>query len=243
LKETDLYAPIKRFFETNGYTVRAEVRDCDVVAMKGDDMVVVELKTSANMELLVQATDRQRISESVYVAVPAPETKKRSTRRSSHWKGVKRILRQLELGLITVDPARIKPVQVVFDPLPYRRRKVSAKRRAVITEVAERSGDYNVAGSTRTKLVTAYRESAIYVAWCLREVGPTTPGALRNLGTGARTTSILSSNFYGWFQRIARGTYQITAKGTEDLWTYPEIANLCRAKLEEQRNAEPEASA
>ena len=69
--ESDLYQPVKDYLEKHGYTVRGEVKHCDMVAIKGDELIVVELKTGANMTLLVQATERQSISDSVYVAIPA----------------------------------------------------------------------------------------------------------------------------------------------------------------------------
>ena len=56
LHETQLYPPVKQYLVGNGYEVQAEVLDCDVVATKGDEIVAVELKTGANMQLLVQAT-------------------------------------------------------------------------------------------------------------------------------------------------------------------------------------------
>ena len=43
LRETELYPPVKAYLEANGYTVRAEVLGCDVVALKDDDVVAVEL--------------------------------------------------------------------------------------------------------------------------------------------------------------------------------------------------------
>ena len=68
--ETDLYPPIKTYLELNGYQVNAEVKDCDIVASKENDIIVVELKTSINLTLLAQAVLRQSISDSVYIAVP-----------------------------------------------------------------------------------------------------------------------------------------------------------------------------
>ena len=44
MKETDLYPPVKRFLEAQGYEVKAEVRGCDVTAVRGDEApVIVEL--------------------------------------------------------------------------------------------------------------------------------------------------------------------------------------------------------
>ena len=69
--ETALYAPVKVFLEGQGYAVKAEVEGCDVVAVRGDEPpVIVELKTRFSLDLVLQATDRQRLSGQVYVAVP-----------------------------------------------------------------------------------------------------------------------------------------------------------------------------
>ena len=57
--ETELYAPIKQYFEQRGYTVRAEMKHCDLVAIRGDEPpIIVELKKSFNIPLLVQGIDR-----------------------------------------------------------------------------------------------------------------------------------------------------------------------------------------
>ena len=57
LKESDLYLPVKRFLESQGYEVKGEVGDCDVAATRGnEELVVVELKLSLNLELSRAAT-------------------------------------------------------------------------------------------------------------------------------------------------------------------------------------------
>ena len=91
--ETDLSAPVKSYLEGHGYQVNCEVKNCDIVATKDDDVIVVELKTSINLTLIVQATNRQTLSDSVYVAVPAPNKK------SHHWRGV---ITVLKLSLIHI---------------------------------------------------------------------------------------------------------------------------------------------
>ena len=35
MKETDLYPPVKAFLEAQGYEVKGEVGDCDLVAVRG----------------------------------------------------------------------------------------------------------------------------------------------------------------------------------------------------------------
>ena len=42
--ETDLYEPVCRFLEEEGYRVQAEVKDCDIAAEKDGELVIVELK-------------------------------------------------------------------------------------------------------------------------------------------------------------------------------------------------------
>jgi hypothetical protein len=93
----------------------------------------------------------------------------------------------------------------------------------MLEEIAGRSGDYNLGGSTRRKLLTAYRENALRIARLLELRGPATPRALRALSTGPKTYAILYDNVYGWFQRVSQGTYAITDKGRTALVEYCEL--------------------
>jgi hypothetical protein len=224
--ETELSAPVKAYLESHGYQVNCEVKDCDIVATRGDDLIIVELKTSVNLTLLVQATKRQSISDSVYVAVPAP------TKRNRQWRGTLTVLKRLEIGLLLVDEGAMGMlVSKQFDPISYQRKKNTRNRRAVLTEIADRSGDYNVGGSTKTPLMTAYRENAIFIACCLSKLGPSSPKILRDLGTGDKTTSILSANHYGWFQRVEKGVYALTDLGNADSRSFKQIYEQAEAHL------------
>jgi hypothetical protein len=52
--ETALYAPVKRFLEAQGFSVKGEVCGCDLVALRGDGppvVVIGELKLKFNLEL------------------------------------------------------------------------------------------------------------------------------------------------------------------------------------------------
>ncbi|MBT3832979.1 MAG: hypothetical protein HOB98_03010 [Gammaproteobacteria bacterium] len=225
--ETELSAPVKAYLESHGYQVNCEVKDCDIVATRGDDLIIVELKTSVNLTLLVQATKRQSISDSVYVAVPAP------TKRNRQWRGTLTVLKRLEVGLLLVEEGAMgMVVSKQFDPIPYQRKKNTRSRRALLTEVADRSGDYNVGGSTKTTLMTAYRENAILIACCLSKLGPSSPKSLRNLGTGGKTTSILSANHYGWFQRVEKGVYELTDQGDFESRSFKQIYKQAEAYVE-----------
>lgn len=238
MRETDLYGPIRDYLVAQGYEVQGEVRDCDIVARKGDDLIVIELKRSFNATLLIQATDRQRITDSVYVALPGSARRGRKGR----WRGIQRLLRRLELGLITVTFQDSPVVEIIFHPLPYQRQKRAKRRRAVIREMSARTGDYNQGGSARGKRMTAYRENAIHIACCLEALGPSAPRQLRALGTGGRTTRILSSNFYGWFRRVDRGIYELTATGHAEMASHGELAARYRLQVEQALQAAAETT-
>ena len=224
--ESDLSSAVTDGLKNLGYTVRAEVKNCDVVAIRGEELIVVELKKSLSLELLLQAAQRQRITDSVYVAVPRPESSLRSTR----WRRLFHMLRRLELGLIFVSYGRPNRgrMELVFHPLPFSRRKNGKQRRAVIREIRGRSGDFNTGGSAGKKIMTAYRETCIHIACCLEAKGSQSPRQLRELGTGPKTQDILYQNHYGWFDRIDRGLYDISASGRRALVEYGEIADLYR---------------
>jgi hypothetical protein len=222
LQEKDLYKPIQTYFVRDGYEVYGEVKDCDIVAVKDEELVVIELKLTLSVDLLIQAAKRQRITDQVYVAIPKPKHRLNSKR----WTDKCHLIRKLELGLIVVSsPGKRGKAEIIFAPTPFNRRKNKIRRESIIKEINGRSADYNVGGSNRTKIMTAYKENCIQIGLYLRDFGPLSPKALIQLGAGKNTSSILTKNYYGWFERIKRGTYVITEKGVEELREYPELLN------------------
>ncbi|HUI70960.1 MAG TPA: DUF2161 family putative PD-(D/E)XK-type phosphodiesterase [Spirochaetia bacterium] len=235
LAETDLAQPICDWLSAQGYTVRSEVKDCDIAALRGDELLIVEIKKSLNLTLVVQAVQRQRMTDTVYVAIPRPPNKWTWWKES---RGVFHLLRRLELGLLLVSPANGgPPVDVIFPPRPLARRKRAPSRRAVLAEISGRLGDFNTAGSSRTKLVTAYRENAIHIACCLLPRGRMAPAGLRALGTGPKTFSILRTNVYGWFRRVDRGVYALSAQGRKEVAEYPKLVAHYLALVKSRRAA------
>jgi hypothetical protein len=227
LAETDLARPLCDWLAGQGYTVRSEVRNCDIAALRGDELLIVELKKALNLALVVQAVQRQRLTDTVYVAIPRPASKWKWWKES---RGIFHLLRRLELGLILVSPSNGRPpVDVVFHPSPLSRRRRAPSRRAVLAEISGRLDDYNTAGSTRKKLVTAYRENAVHIACCLLRRASMTPAALRALGTGPKTLSILRDNVYGWFERLRRGVYALSERGRLELADFPALTAYYRA--------------
>ena len=71
MRETDLYPPIKAYLEAQGYVVKGEIGDCDLLAVRGDEEpVAVELKLTFSLALVMQGVARQRMFDDVYLAVP-----------------------------------------------------------------------------------------------------------------------------------------------------------------------------
>ncbi|MEH7502795.1 DUF2161 family putative PD-(D/E)XK-type phosphodiesterase [Neobacillus drentensis] len=228
LQEIDLYKPIQTYFVREGYEVYGEVKDCDIVAVKDEELVVIELKLTLNVELLIQAAKRQRITDKVYVAIP----KSKHRLNSKRWTNKCHLIRRLELGLIVVSsPGKRGWAEIIFEPTPFNRRKNKLKRASIMKEINGRSADYNVGGSNRTKIMTAYKENCIQIASYLKDLGQLSPKALIQMGTGKNTSSILTKNYYGWFERIKRGTYVISEKGKEEIKEYPELINYYLTSL------------
>ncbi|MDP2053500.1 MAG: DUF2161 family putative PD-(D/E)XK-type phosphodiesterase [Acidobacteriota bacterium] len=206
MRETDLYEPIKRFLEQQGYEVKAEIGAADVVGVRGNEPpLVVETKTAFSLSLFHQGTERQAITDLVYLAVPLGRGMafRKALRRNL------KLCRLLGLGLLTVGP-REPRVQVHADPVPYRPRQSKGKKVRLLGEFARRVGDPNVGGATRMGLVTAYRQEATRCARFLSEHGAT-KAALVAKGSGvAHARRIMADNHYGWFQRVGTGIYDLT---------------------------------
>lgn len=232
ITETDLFIPIRNFLINKGYTVHGEVKNCDIAAVKGKELLVVELKSSFNATLLIQAAKRQRLANLVYIAIPMPKM----GIFSRHWKDLCYLVRRLELGLLVVSFLKSGPrVEVVFDPKPFdlehSKRLNKKKQNGIISEINGRHGDFNVGGCTRRKLMTAYKENAIQILCYLHKYGKLTIGQLKKLGTGPKTGSILQNNYYGWFERVSKGVYQLSFKGSQSLSAYPELVNYYLEEL------------
>ncbi|HTV90297.1 MAG TPA: DUF2161 family putative PD-(D/E)XK-type phosphodiesterase [Stellaceae bacterium] len=216
--EAALYAPVKRFLEARGYRVKGEVEGCDIVARQGEAApVIIELKRRLSLALLLQGIDRLSLSERVYLAVPRPPPCFRGIAPEAP--AVRRLCRRLGLGLIVVGR---ETVVVVEEPVPYRPRPATARAARLVGEFERRIGDPNVGGRARAPLVTAYRQDALRVAGVLAANGPMRLGDLRRATGIARAAGILQRNVYGWFGRLGRGTYALSAAGQAALGQFAE---------------------
>ncbi len=215
MAETALYPAVKNFLEQAGFDVKGEVNGCDVVGLKADGSVhvaIAELKETLSLELVLQAVDRLRIADEVWLAVPA-------TRRGRDRDGrAHRLCRLLGVGLLAVTVSR-SHVEVLADPGPYMPRLDKRRRSRLLTEHARRVGDPATGGSTRQPIMTAYRQQALACAALLR-AGCCQPRALRPAVPEA--ARILQRNVYGWFERVGRGTYRLTTQGEAALIRWPQ---------------------
>jgi len=220
LKESDLYAPVKAFLEQQGYQVKAEVLDCDVMAAKEEmPNLIVELKRSFSLELIFQALERLKLCDDVYVAIPAPNTPQKRKNWRARQKSSLLLCRRLGIGLLMVDIEQTKTgaVEVLLDPSVYKPHSDHKKRNKLQQEFVSRKGDQNTGGVTRTTIITAYRQDAFLCASTLANYPQMQVKDLKLACGVAKTGSILQQNYYGWFQRVSRGVYKITSLGRASL--------------------------
>lgn len=213
--ETTLYLPVKTFLETAGYTVKGEIGGCDLVGlMEGEVPVVVvcELKLSFNLELVLQAVDRQALSDEVWIAarISARGKGRESDRR------FRDLCRRLGFGMLGISDAGT--VDVIVSPVSPLPKKNTRRRSRLVEEHRRRKGDPAIGGSTRQPIMTAYRQQALACAAALQN-GPLRPRDLKAATPIA--AKILLHNVYGWFDRIDRGVYALTDVGAEALKRWP----------------------
>ena len=60
------------------------------------------------------------------------------------------------------------------------------------------------------KVNTAYRERCVKIACLLEAHGAQSAKSLREMGAARDTYNILYGNHFGWFKKIAKGTYDLT---------------------------------
>jgi hypothetical protein len=214
--ETTLYLPVKRFLERLGFTVKGEVGGCDLVALSRDDpplVVIGELKLSFNLELLLQAVDRAGACDEVWLAA---KMSARGKGRESDAR-YRNLCRRLGFGMLGVTAGG--QVEVLVKPATAAARRNPKKRSRLVAEHNRRKGDPTAGGSTRAPIMTAYRQQAL---GCAAAMAPG-PRRIRDLKPDhPNAANILRDNFYGWFDRVERGVYQLTEAGYAALKRWPQ---------------------
>jgi hypothetical protein len=253
-RESELYEPLRRYLEGQGYSVHAEVRNCDLVARRAldgvtggsnpgagrtapaagepgaapEDVIVIELKSGVTLDLMIQAARRKELSDSVYVAVPLEGSRGRIRNLS----GVKTLLRRLEIGLMVVRFLRTGTrVEVLAHPRPFTAPVRHRRRIAMVREIDGRYAEFDRAGqSSKEERITAYKQQSLLLAHLLREAGESSPAALKRVSGIDRAGAILSANMYGWFERVRRGVYRLSPDGEVALGNYRHVVARIRKR-------------
>ncbi len=210
--ESDLYPALKAYLCAQGYEVKAEIGDCDMMARRGDEPpLIVEMKVTFSLALVMQGVARQTMFDHVYLAVPVSSDRGWKLR----YRDILALCRRLGLGLLAVQ---ITDGSVVahLDPGPYAPRKNTKRAGRLLREFEKRVGDPNLGGITGIKKMTAYRQDALRCAAILA-TGPGKASVVAQAATVSRAAILMRIDHYGWFERIERGIYALTPKGVAAL--------------------------
>ncbi len=219
MKEADLYPDLKAYLERQGYTVKAEIGACDLMARRGDEpAVVIEMKLTFSLALVMQGVARQALFDDVYLAVPVAERGWKL-----RYKDIIALCRRLGLGLLAVRPGQ---VEAHLDPAPYVPRKSTLRAGRLLREFDRRVGDPNLGGTMGVKRMTAYRQDALRCLVVLQG-GPLKASAVSRATGVARAAALMRDDHYGWFERVSLGIYTLTPKGCAAMLDHgDEIARL-----------------
>jgi hypothetical protein len=214
-RETSLYVPVKRFLESLGFDVKGEICGCDLVALRGDEppiVVVGELKLGFNLELVLQGINRAAACDEIWLAVRAAGRGGRE-----HDPRVRKLCRLLGFGLLGVSTTG--RVELLVEPGPWRPRRDAKRRSRLVNEHRRRLGDPALGGSSKSPIMTFYRQQALACAASLSQ-GPRRTSEIRTAIPDA--PKILLRNVYGWFVRVERGIYGLKPEGTTALTRWPQ---------------------
>ena len=98
--EKELFLPTRLYFEKQGFSVDGEVKNCDLVAIKNDIVVVAELKKTFNISLVYQLMERKNITPYVYAVIFRPKNF-----RDKKTKQMLKLVKLLGVGLLVVSDA------------------------------------------------------------------------------------------------------------------------------------------
>ena len=119
--------------------------------------MVGELKLGFNLELVLQGINRTSACDEIWLAVRASARagRERDPR-------VRKLCRFLGFGLLGVSATG--RVEVLVEPGPWRPRRDSKRRSRLVNEHRRRLGDPVLGGSSKSPIMTAYRQRALACA-------------------------------------------------------------------------------
>lgn len=215
MRESDLYPPIKAYLTRAGYAVKGEVGAADIVAVRGDEPpVVVEMKLGFSLRLFQQAAERLSLTQAVWLAVPRPKAKALKANVA--------LARAAGFGVMTVRAGDLL-VEVHCEPGGPGRRPSKKKAARLVKAFDRLRGDPNEGGATRHGLVTGYRQDALACARFLAVHGPSKGAKVAQWTEVKEATRVMRDNHYGWFDRMAVGTYALSPAGTKGLADWGDV--------------------
>lgn len=236
MNEKDLFLPIKKYMEKYGFEVDGEVKKCDIVCIKEELMIAIELKKTLNYKLILQAIDRQKTFDIVYVAI--------FNNKNLNTKNFKQkilLLNRLGLGLIVMSP-RTKKIDIRINPkfvtsnfnnneiiitdnekifatyieksnLLKRKKAIVKKRNQILKEFNGRRLKNNIGGINKNQILTKYKEDAYIILDCLVKEKQSTGKKIKELSGIEKSTNIMYKNYYNWFEKVDRGLYKVSENG------------------------------
>lgn len=206
--EKELYLPVKLYFEKLGFSVDGEVKNCDLLAIKNDVVVVAELKKTFNISLVYQLIERKSITPYVYAVIIRPKNF-----RSKRTKQMLKLVKILGVGLLVVSETSGVIEEIIKPNIVQNDIKINTKKRKKVSdEFDKRTYKENIGGVNRKKVLTAYRENSI-AALCIADKY----GIIETRKIKDNIKKTVQSNYYGWFYRIKTGVYGITEIGMKYL--------------------------
>lgn len=203
--EYELYEPVKRLLVRQGFRVQGEVKSLDVMGVKGEETIGVELKLAVNLKLILQAVDRLKLVDAVYIALPQVSLKT----QKSQYPLLIGLLRKLEIGLITVQGEQ---AVVVLEAKPFDAqlsRQRNRRRQASLIQEFLGRGDTEQRGGVQGVRMTAYRLRVMKIVEAMKTQPMWTSQQLKRVTGIEDTYSILHHNYYGWFIKVKRGHYAL----------------------------------
>ena len=187
----------------------AEVLDCDIV-IKSEEVMVVELKLNLNITLINQAIERLKMCDLVYIAISKPLRQS----RKEYYK-MYNLCKLLKIGLLFVT----RDGEVVEQLKPQINTEIKkTKQKKLLKELQGRKANFNVGGVSKVPINTSFKERSIHIAVVLSELGKATSKTLRDeYSVDGDVYSVLYNNYYGWFEKVSRGTYSLSKLGEEIL--------------------------
>lgn len=216
--EKQLFKPIKELFEEDGFVVDGEVKTIDMVCIKDDVNVAIELKKDLNLKVITQAALRQKTMDIVYIGIYSPKSL-----FNKQFKEKLYLLKRLGIGLIIVAPKSLKAsiyqVPVVTELKKYQSSN-KTRRNQIIKEMSNRKLKTNVGGTNKTKIMTGYREDCLLILNAIKDFDCASGKQIKELTNIANSTNIMYKNYYGWFEKVDKGLYKINDSGKIALSEY-----------------------